>query len=123
VAISINLFRTAKDVRSFTAGEKIFSKGDHADAMFVVIEGAVDIVYNGHLIDTIESGDVLGEMGLIEKSDRSADALAYSDCKLVPINEQYFTYLVQQTPYFALQVMQILSRRLRGMMEDHHQEL
>ncbi len=123
MAISINLFRNAKDVRSFTAGEKIFSKGDHADAMFVVIEGAVDIVYNGHLIDTIESGDVLGEMGLIEKSDRSADALARSDCKLVPINEQYFTYLVQQTPYFALQVMQILSRRLRRMMEDHHQEL
>jgi len=123
VAISINLFRNARDVRSFVAGEKIFSKGDHADAMFVVIEGAVDVVYNGHLIDTIESGDVLGEMGLIEKSDRSADALARSDCKLVPINEQYFTYLVQQTPYFALQVMQIISRRLRRMMEDQHQEI
>ena len=123
MAISTNLFRNAKDVRSFAAGEKIFSKGERADAMFVVIEGTVDVMYNGHLIDTIESGDVLGEMGLIEKSDRSADALAHSDCKLVPINEQYFTYLVQQTPYFALQVMQILSRRLRHMMEDHHQEI
>jgi CRP-like cAMP-binding protein len=82
----------------------------------------VDVIYNGHLIDTIESGDLLGEMGLIEKGDRSADAIARSDCKLVPINEQYFTYLVQQTPYFALQVMQILSRRLRRMMEEHHQD-
>lgn len=122
MAISINLFRNAKDVRSFSAGEMIFSRGDHADAMFVVIEGTVEVVYNGHLIDTLESGDVLGEMGLIEKSDRSADAFARSDCKLVPINEQYFTYLVQQTPYFALQVMQILSQRLRRMMEDHHQD-
>jgi CRP-like cAMP-binding protein len=41
----------------------------------------------------------------------------------VPIDEKYFTYLVQQTPYFALQVMQILSQRLRRMMEDHHQDI
>jgi hypothetical protein len=29
--------------------------------------------------------------------------------------------MVQQTPYFALQVMRILSARLRKMMEEHHE--
>ena len=85
MSVSINLFRNAKDVRSFATGEIIFSRGDHADFMFVVIEGAVDILLDGHLISTLETGDILGEMGLIEKSDRSADAVAKMDCRLVPI--------------------------------------
>jgi CRP/FNR family transcriptional regulator, cyclic AMP receptor protein len=119
--ISINLFRNAKEVRSVAAGEKIFSKGDSADFMYVITEGSVDVLYSEHLINTLEAGDILGEMGLLEKSDRSADAVAHTDCKLVPVNEQYFTYMVQQTPFFALQVMRIMSSRMRQMIEDHHQ--
>lgn len=119
--ISINLFRNAKEMRSFAAGENIFLRGDPADNMFVIIEGSVNVVYNGHLVNTLEAGDILGEMGLLEKSDRSADAVANTDCKLVPINEQYFNYLVQQTPFFALQVMRIMSSRMRQMIEDHHE--
>jgi len=121
MSVSINLFRNAKDVRWFTGGEKIFSRGDPADFMFVIVEGAVDVIRNGHLVSRLEAGDILGEMGLIEKSDRSADAIANTDCKLVPVNEQYFNIMVQQTPYFALQVMRILSARLRKMMEEHHE--
>jgi CRP/FNR family transcriptional regulator, cyclic AMP receptor protein len=122
VAVSINLFRNSKDIRTYAAGEVIFSKGDAADNMFVILEGSVDVLYNGHLVDTLNAGDILGEMGLIEKSDRSADAVAKTDSRLVPINEQSFNYLIQQTPYFALQVMRIMSGRLRRMMEDHHQD-
>jgi CRP-like cAMP-binding protein len=91
--------------------------------MFVILEGSVDVLYNGHLVNTLNAGDILGEMGLIEKSDRSADAVANTESRLVPVNEQSFNYLVQQTPYFALQVMRIMSGRLRQMMEDHHQDL
>ena len=121
MSVSINLFRNAKDVRYFAAGEKIFSRGDQADFMFVIIEGSVDVLLNGRLISTLEAGDILGEMGLIEKSDRSADAVAHSDCKLVPVNEQYFNIMVQQTPFFALQVMRIMSARLRRTIEEYNE--
>ncbi len=39
--------------------------------------------------------------------------VARTDCKLVPIDQKRFQFLVQQTPYFAIEVMRVLVERLR----------
>ena len=44
---------------------------------------------------------------------RSATAVAKTDCKLAPINQNRFKFLVQQTPHFALHLMQGMAERLR----------
>lgn len=38
---SFKLLRNEKDIRTFAAGETIFSKGDPGDRMYAVIEGDV----------------------------------------------------------------------------------
>ena len=45
----------------------------------------------------------------------SSDAVAETDCKLVPIDGKKFRFLVQQTPYFAQHVIRVLAQRLRNM--------
>ena len=55
-----------------------------------------------------------GEMALIDLEARSATAVAKTDCSLVPINEKRFLYMVEETPFFAITVMRVLSRRLRA---------
>jgi len=67
------------------------------------------------IIYSIGSGGILGEMALIDTQLRSATAVAQTDCKLVPINEKRFVFLVQQTPFFAIEVMRIMAERLRNM--------
>ncbi len=109
------LVRFASDQRAFAAGQLIFSAGDPGDVMYVVKEGAVDVLVHGRVVETIEPGGILGEMALIDREPRSASALAKTDCQLVPIDEARFKYLVQQTPYFALEVMRAMARRLRHM--------
>lgn len=54
-------------------------------------------------------------MALIEDEPRSATATAVGRVRLAMISEQRFTFLVQQTPYFALHVMGVLAGRLRSM--------
>jgi CRP-like cAMP-binding protein len=54
-------------------------------------------------------------MALIDDEPRSASARARSDCCVFPIDEARFQSLVQETPFFALQVMKTLARRLRKM--------
>jgi CRP-like cAMP-binding protein len=66
-------------------------------------------------VETVGEGGIIGEMGLIDRGPRSATAIAKTDCKLVPLNEQRFTFMVQETPNFALQVMRIMADRLRRM--------
>jgi len=114
---TLNLFRNAKDVQSYAAGQTIFEAGVPGDLMYVVQEGDVDIVLAGRVIDTSGPGGIIGEMALISDKPRSASAVAKSDCKLVPIDEKRFTFLVQQTPYFAIQVMHVIAERLRRYME------
>jgi CRP-like cAMP-binding protein len=66
-------------------------------------------------VEELGSGGVFGEMALIDTGTRSATAIAKTDCRLVPINERRFQFLVQQTPNFALQLMRIIADRLRRM--------
>ena len=105
-----------KKIRSFLPPvKKIFSEGEAGDMMYVVVEGQVDLLVKGILVEELGSGGVLGEMALIDTGTRSAAAIAKTDCKLAPINEKRFQFLVQQTPKFALQLMRIIADRLRRM--------
>jgi CRP-like cAMP-binding protein len=109
------IFRILNEIESFPAGQVIFKCGETGDEMYVVKEGEVDIMVGDVVVETARPGAIVGEMALIDKCCRSATAVAKSDCKLVPINEARFRFLVQQNPFFSLHVMQVMAERLRSM--------
>jgi CRP-like cAMP-binding protein len=109
------LFRSVTECDTHPAGETIFTSGDASDNMYVVMEGEVDLIINGVVIETVQSGSIFGEMGLIDKGPRSATARARTDCRLVSVDEKRFGFLCQQTPYFALQLIRLLVSRIRKM--------
>ncbi len=100
-------------VRDFKAGDIIFKQGDAAQELFVIQSGKVEIRLGNRLLDTLSENSIFGEMALIDATSRSADAMAATDVKLVPVGEKQFLLLVSRTPYFALNVMRVLARRLR----------
>jgi CRP-like cAMP-binding protein len=108
----LNLFSKTTDVESFKAGDTIFRAGDQALKMYVVLEGTVEIRSGNSLLERSGPGDVVGEMALIGDHKRTASAIAATDCRLTPINEKRFLFLVQQTPFFALHIMQVLAKRI-----------
>jgi CRP/FNR family transcriptional regulator, cyclic AMP receptor protein len=108
-----SLFNNEPDVRTFAAGQVIFEEGDPGDLMFAVVQGEVDVFKAGEHLRTLTLGDIFGEMSLIDDAPRSATALAKTACKLAAIDKKRFMLLVQQTPFFAIQMMQILTERLR----------
>ena len=113
--VTIDMFRNEEDALPFVAGETIFKEGEAGDTMYVVVKGNVDLLVRGKLVEELGAGGVLGEMALIDSVPRSATAVAKSDCKLAPIPEKRFQFLVQQTPNFALQIMRVMAERLRRM--------
>ena len=100
-------------VRTYKAGEVIFREGDPAEELFVIKSGKVDIRLDNRLLDTLPELSIFGEMALIDGAPRSATAVAETDVTLVPVSEKQFLVLVGHTPYFALNVMRSLVRRLR----------
>lgn len=109
----LELFKRESDVRTFQAGDTIFAEGDAGDSMFGVLEGEVAIQKSGHVLETVGIGGLFGEMSLIDESPRSATAVAVTQCKVAALGRKRFTFLVQQTPYFALEIMHVLAVRLR----------
>lgn len=112
-----NLFINETDPKHFKAGERIFNEGETGDYMYGVIEGEVDILKNGKVVDTVSPGGIFGEMALIDHTARSATAVAKTDCKAAQISEKRFYFLVQQTPNFALHLMRVLTDRIRHQSE------
>lgn len=115
--MKINLFNSDPHAERFTAGHSVFREGDTGEHMFVVINGAVDIVIHGKTVESVEAGGVFGEMALVEDHPRVAAAIVKSDADLVRIDRKRFLFLVQQTPFFSLQLMAIMAERLRRMNE------
>lgn len=113
--VSIDLFRNETEFDRFSAGATIFREGDPGQLMYVVLEGEVRLSVKGLEVDLLGPGGVMGEMSLIDTEPRSATATAITDCKLVPITERRFMFMVQQTPKFALQIMRVIADRLRAM--------
>lgn len=109
----LGLFRHATNTVTFAAGATIFEAGARGDLMYVILEGSVAIIVDGKVIETAEAGSCVGEMALIDAAPRSATAVAHTDVRLAPVDQRRFTFMVQETPNFALQVMHIMAQRLR----------
>jgi CRP/FNR family transcriptional regulator, cyclic AMP receptor protein len=113
----VNLFRNSERAVALEPGHVVFSEGDKGDSMYIVLEGELEIRIKDKVIDTTGPGGIVGEMALIDNSPRSATCVAKTACKIVPVNERQFNYMVQETPNFAITVMRMMCERLRRRFE------
>lgn len=109
---TIDLFRNEPAV-TFDAGAVIFREGEAADAMYAIQEGEVELRLGEVPLESLGAGAIFGEMALVDHFARSATAVARTRCQIVVVPERRFLLLVQQTPFFALQVMRVMAERLR----------
>ena len=109
----LNLFSGDEGVVRLTPGEKLFAKGDSATTLYVVRSGALQ-VHDGNVIyETVGPGGVLGEMAIVDGAPRSAGVRAEHASEVIAIDQVRFLRMVERTPFFAIRVMQVLTRRLR----------
>ena len=110
------LFKDDHNTVDFAEGDLIFQEGEVGTLMYIIQSGEVDILLQDQVFDALGEGEALGEMALINPgAPRSASAIAKTKCRLVAIDQRRFTFLVQETPYFAIEIMRTLAERLARM--------
>lgn len=113
--VFFELFANNPDIVRVAAGQPLFSEGDPGHRMYVLTTGTAEIIVKNRVVEQLQHGNIVGEMGIVSPGPRSATVLATSDCEFVAIDEKRFIYLVQQTPFFATQVMRVMAERLRAL--------
>ncbi len=104
---------------AFKAGETIIREGDEGDTAYVIVSGTVEVVVGagGRRVGTLETGEVFGEMSLIEPGPRSATIVAVTDVECLVTAYEEFIASIEDNPERAVAFMKTLVRRLRQMNE------
>jgi len=112
--VFFELFAHNPTIVQVPLGETLFNEGDEGGLMYVLASGGADVIVNNRVVEKLQHGSIVGEMGLVSPGPRSASVLATSNCEFVAIDEKRFQFLVQNTPFFAMQVMRVMAERLRA---------
>jgi CRP-like cAMP-binding protein len=110
--VTIGIFKHARQTTTFDAGQVIFKEGDPGELMYAVLDGTVDIVRNGDVIEQVGEGGIFGELALVEGTTRGATATAETTVTVALVDKGEFMFLVQEHPTFALQVMSVMANRI-----------
>lgn len=110
----IEIFSHNSEKITIQSGQALFREGDEGNQMYVLETGTAEVIVQNRVVETLEHGSIVGEMGLVSPGPHSASVIAKTDCEFVAVDEKRFQFLVQQTPYFAIQVMRLMAERLRA---------
>jgi CRP-like cAMP-binding protein len=101
-------------------GARIFAEGDTADAVYAIVGGtghvrigALDRSSKGLMIEVFGAGDIFGEIGVIESSTRTADAVVEGRVRLLRINSGVFLDVLLSSPVVGANLCRLLAARLR----------
>jgi len=100
-------------LEKYEAGKIIFLEGEHGDNMYMILRGEVSISYEGVLLATLTSGDIIGEMSLLDSQPRSATAMALADVSLLCVSKENFLPLVKNSDEFTIRLLSSFSNRIR----------
>jgi len=114
------LMKLAEEVDqvSFKSGEAIFHEYDQGDALYLVESGAVRIWVNDDdaqqiTLSELKDGDFFGELSVLDKGERSANATATSDCVLHRLRRDDFHEFLLEHSYVAIDLICEIGSRLR----------
>lgn len=108
--------------KTLPAGTVLFNTQQTSDGAYVIVRGTIKLLveqWNGKdvFIDLVGARDLVGEMGIVENSQRSATARTLEETDVLWIEGAAFQELLTTTPRVAQNVMRILSARLRAANE------
>jgi predicted GNAT family N-acyltransferase len=109
------LFLAAEQIAS-GPGDVLLNKGDGGTAMYLILEGAVEVSTKKHgqrrVLTTLGAGQLFGEAAFLMQTPRSADVTAIADTLMLSISNQAFDDLGETSPGVALKVLKNLSKTL-----------
>ncbi len=82
---------------SVAEGQILMKQGDYSVELIAIEEGTADVIRDGERIASLNEGDLIGEMGLLERRPRSADVIATSPMRVLKLTHWEIRRMSQDT--------------------------
>jgi uncharacterized membrane protein len=106
------------DQISFKSGDMIFRQKDPGDALYIIESGTVRIwVHDDDVkqltLAELRPGDFFGELSVLDQGERSANAVATTDCVLHRLRRDNFHEFLLDHSHVAVDLVSEIGSRLR----------
>jgi len=110
-------------VERYPAGEEIYAKGSPGQSMMAVLRGTAKMTSVSRdgkeiVLNIMHPGEIFGEIASLDGGERSADAVAMTDCEILVLHRRDFMPILEKRADICLILLRILCQRLRQTSEQ-----
>jgi CRP/FNR family cyclic AMP-dependent transcriptional regulator len=105
---------------SAAEGRILMKEGDYSVELIAIEEGTADVIKSGKKIASLKEGDLIGEMGLLERRPRSADVIASSPMRLIKLTHWEIRRMSEDTVNRIHATIE--ERRRNGVADPAHRD-
>jgi CRP/FNR family transcriptional regulator, cyclic AMP receptor protein len=105
---------------SAAEGQMLMKEGDYSVELIAIEEGTADVIQGGSKIAGLGPGDLIGEMGLLERRPRNADVIASSPMRLIKLTHWEIRRMSEDTVNRIKAIIE--ARRRSGVADPAHKD-
>ncbi len=105
---------------SAAEGQMLMKEGDYSVELIAIEEGTADVLQGGAKIASLGPGDLIGEMGLLERKPRNADVIASSPMRLIKLTHWEIRRMSEDTVNRIKATIE--ERRRSGIADPAHKD-
>ena len=103
---------------SVAEGQILMKQGDYSTELIGIEEGTADVIRDGKKIASLKEGDLIGEMGLLEREPRNADVIATSPMVVMKLTHWEIRRMSEETLRRIQEI--VANRRDDGVADPAH---
>ena len=100
---------------SVAEGQILMKQGDYSTELIGIEEGTADVIRDGEKIASLGEGDLIGEMGLLEREPRNADVIATSPMRVMKLTHWEIRRMSEET---LARIQKIVQKRQQDGVAD-----
>jgi CRP-like cAMP-binding protein len=105
---------------SIAEGQILMKQGDYSTELIAIEEGTADVLQDGNKVASLKHGDLIGEMGLLNREPRNADVIATSPMRVIKLTHWEVRRMSEETVDRIKEI--IHKRREDGVADPAHGE-
>jgi cAMP-dependent protein kinase regulator len=110
-----NRLATYATETSVAEGQILMKQGDYSVELIAIEEGTADVIQDGNRVASLKEGDLIGEMGLLERRPRNADVIATSPMRVLKLTHWEIRRMSDET---VERIEQVIEKRRRDGVGD-----